>query len=156
MKRVTVKGELDRLTDQEGALWGGFLRSHAILTRTLDTQLRAAHGLSLSSYEVLLKVAWAPDARIRMSDLAERCLLTPGGVTRIVHILVNDGLVARHVPPHNKRVVLVEITDKGFALLQAAQRTHLAGVRTHFLRHFDDTEAPLMARVWGAIQLEGD
>jgi DNA-binding MarR family transcriptional regulator len=156
MKRVTVKGELDRLTEQEGALWGGFLRSHALLTRTLDTQLRTAHGLSLSSYEVLLKVAWAPESRIRMSDLAERCLLTPGGVTRIVHVLVDDGLVTRQVPPQNRRVVLVEITDKGFALLQAAQRTHLAGVRTHFLRHFDDMEAAMVARAWKAIQLQGD
>ena len=73
-----------------------------------------------------------------------------------MHVLVDDGLVTRQVPPQNRRVVLVEITDKGFALLQAAQRTHLAGVRTHFLRHFDDLEAAMVARAWKAIQLQGD
>ena len=152
MKRVTVKGELDKLTESEGRLWGGFLRTHAAVTRRLDAELREAHGLSLSAYEALLKVAWGPEEGIRMSDLAEQCLMTPGGVTRLVQTLVQDHYVDRHVPELNRRVVLVQVTDHGFSVLQAAQRTHLAGVRALFLSHFDPPLSEDLPVAWAAIQ----
>lgn len=152
MKRVTVKGELDAFTESEGLVWGGFLRTHATVTRRLDAQLRESHGLSLSAYEALLKVAWAPEEGIRMSDLAEQCLMTPGGVTRLVQTLVQDGFVERHVPEANRRLVLVQITDQGFSELQAAQRTHLAGVRELFLSHVDEPLATELPQLWAAIQ----
>jgi DNA-binding MarR family transcriptional regulator len=151
MTRRTVKGELEKFTEREGDVWGGFVRTHAAVTRALDADLRQRHGLSLSSYEALLKLAWAPEARLRMSELAEQCLLTPGGVTRLVDRLIRDGLVERHVPAENRRVVLVEITDKGFSLLQAAQQTHLAGVRELFMRHVDDAAAEALAATWAKI-----
>jgi len=56
------------------------------------------------------------------------------------------------VPPENRRLVLVEITDAGFALLQRAQRTHLAGVRQLFLRHVDDEAAEAMAATWTKVR----
>lgn len=152
MKRVTVKGELDKLTENEGRLWGGFLRTHAAVTRRLDAELREAHGLSLSGYEALLKIAWAAEEGIRMSDLAEQCLMTPGGVTRLVQTLAQDRYVERHVPEINRRLVLVQITDRGFSVLQAAQRTHLAGVRTMFLSHFDEPLSQELSSTWAAIQ----
>ena len=143
---------MEAFTEREGLLWGGFLRTHATVTRRLDAQLRESHGLSLSAYEALLKVAWAPEEGIRMSDLAEECLMTPGGVTRLVQTLVQDGFVQRHVPETNRRLVLVQITDHGFGQLQAAQRTHLAGVRALFLSHFDEPLSKKLPRTWAAIQ----
>jgi hypothetical protein len=47
-------------------------------------------------------------------------------------------------------VVLVRITDPGFAVLQAAQHTHLDGVRALFLAHVDERDAEALARVWAA------
>ena len=152
MKRATVKGELDKLTENEGRLWGGFLRTHAAVTRRLDAELREAHGLSLSGYEALLKIAWAAEEGIRMSDLAGQCLMTPGGITRLVQTLVEAGFVERHVPEMNRRLVLVQITDHGFSALQAAQRTHLAGVRALFLSHVDEPLATELPQLWAAIQ----
>jgi len=122
------------------------------VTRRLDAELREAHGLSLSGYEALLKIAWAAEEGIRMSDLAEQCLMTPGGVTRLVQTLAQDRYVERHVPEINRRLVLVQITDRGFSVLQAAQRTHLAGVRTMFLSHFDEPLSQELSSTWAAIQ----
>ena len=39
----------------------------------------------------------APEVGIRMSDLAEQCLMTPGEVTRLVQTLVQDRYIERHV-----------------------------------------------------------
>ena len=49
------------------------LRVHADLTQALDAELTRRHGLSLSSYEVLLFLADAPAGRMRMSQLADWC-----------------------------------------------------------------------------------
>ena len=71
------------------------LRAHAELTRALDAQLAREHELPLSSYEVLLFLADAPDGRMRMSDLAESVLLSRSGLTRLVDRLEHEGLLKR-------------------------------------------------------------
>ena len=67
---VPVNAPAGALTDEEAAAWVGFLRSHATLVRELDASLTEAHGLPLSSYEVLLRLSREPEGRQRMSDLA--------------------------------------------------------------------------------------
>jgi DNA-binding MarR family transcriptional regulator len=110
-------------------------------------------GAVLLSYrQVLLKLAWAPDRRLRMTQLAAQCLLTPGGVTRVVGLLVDAGLVRRSTPADNRRVVMAELTDPGFAVLEQAQHTHLAGVRALFLGHLDTTTTATLAAAWQRIQ----
>ena len=156
MTRRTVKGELASFSQREGEAWGGMLAVHAAVTRELDTELRRKHGLSLSAYEALLKLAWAPEGEMRMTELAHRCLLTPGGVTRIVAILVDDGLVERRIPPDNRRVVLAAITDEGFARLQQAQRMHLAGVRRLFFDHLDDSAVDGLIEAWRRVRPPAD
>ena len=82
-----------RLDETELGAWRGFLRAHAALVRDLDAELQSAHGLSLSSYEVLLLLAGARQRRLRMSELAKATLITLGGVTRLVDRLEREGLV---------------------------------------------------------------
>ena len=69
-----------RLSDRELAAFGGLLRAHAALTRELDADLEAAHGLPLTSFEVLMHVADTDDQKMRMSDLADRVLLSRSGL----------------------------------------------------------------------------
>ena len=45
------------LNDEQMDAWHGFLRTHAALVRELDVEMHAAHGLSLTQYEVLLLLA---------------------------------------------------------------------------------------------------
>src|SRR6266545_1895307 len=53
-----------QLDERELRAWRGMLRAHAALTKALDADLDSAHGLPLSSYEVLLYLNDAPDARL--------------------------------------------------------------------------------------------
>src|SRR5689334_24114546 len=46
--------DAEPLDDRELRAWRGMLRVHATLTKALDAELEAAHGLPLTSYEVLL------------------------------------------------------------------------------------------------------
>jgi DNA-binding MarR family transcriptional regulator len=134
------------------AAWRGFLRVHSALTKQLDAELMTAHGLSLSSYEVLLFLADSPEGRVRMSDLADSVLLSRSGLTRLVDRLERDGLVTRESCPADLRGFNALITDEGRKLFAAARRTHLAGVRERFLDRFSDEELLSFAAFWERVQ----
>lgn len=139
------------LTDREFDAWGGFLRTHAMLVRELDAELAQAHGLPLSSYEVLLKLVNADDGRLRMSDLADAVWLSRSGVTRLVDRLERDGLVERRACPSDARGAFAVITDLGRQRFAEAQATHLAGVRARFLCHFDEEDQQALSGFWARL-----
>ena len=75
---VSPKTRTDQLLDERQLrAWRGMLRAHAALTKALDAELDTAHGLPLSSYEVLMYLADADGGRMRMRDLASSVILSP-------------------------------------------------------------------------------
>ncbi|MET0973647.1 MAG: MarR family transcriptional regulator [Thermoleophilaceae bacterium] len=124
------------------------LRAHAELTRALDAQLAREHKLPLSSYEVLLFLADAPEGRMRMSDLAESVLLSRSGLTRLVDRLEREGLLKRERCESDARGLFAEITPAGRELFDAARRTHLDGVRALFLDRYSRDELRTLGGLW--------
>lgn len=125
------------LNETELRAWQALLHTHHQVTRKLDAELRAEHGLSMLAYDVLLRLARSPDRRLRMTELAERVLMSPSGLTRVVDRLVADGVVRRGRSQDDARVMLVQLTDQGRQLLRRAARTHLRGIREHFTGRLD-------------------
>jgi DNA-binding MarR family transcriptional regulator len=120
------------LSDTEMRAWQALLHAHHDVVAQLDAELRAGHGLSFSDYDVLLRLARAPDRRLRMTDLARRTMLSPSGLTRAVDRLAASGLVRRIRSDGDGRVLLAELTDAGRQALRRAAATHLRGIRRHF------------------------
>lgn len=141
-----------RLDPNALAAWRGFLRVHSALTKELDAELMAEHGLSLSSYEVLLHLADSPEGHVRMSDLADSVLLSRSGLTRLVDRLEHDGLVRRESCPSDLRGFNALITDAGRDLFATARRTHLSGVRERFVDRFTDEELLALAGLWERVR----
>src|SRR4051794_23295129 len=81
---TAAEGDGRQLDDRERRAWRGMLRAHATLTKALDAELEAEHGLPLSSYEVLLHLDDAEGQRMRMSDPATTVILSRSGLTRLV------------------------------------------------------------------------
>ena len=121
---------------------------HSSLTKALDAELMREHGLSLSSYEVLLFLNDAPDGQLRMSDLADGVLLSRSGLTRLVDRMERDGLLRRERCADDARGFNAAITDEGRAMFRVARRTHLDGVRERFLAHLSPQELRDLAERW--------
>jgi DNA-binding MarR family transcriptional regulator len=136
------------LNDEELAAWRGLFRSHARLTRALDVDLVSAHGLPLTSYEVLLYLANSPDGRLRMSELADSVLLSRSGLTRLVDRLERQGLLRRESCASDRRGAYAAITERGRALFDRARVTHLEGVRRRFLDHLTEEDLRFLADIW--------
>ena len=148
---ATLPNTTDHLTDLERAAWGGYLRSHAAMVRQLDATLIEAHGLPLSSFEVLARLAQQDEGKQRMSDLAQSVWLSRSGVTRLVDRLERDGLVERRACDSDARGAFAVITDAGRARLETARRTHVSDVRERFLSRFDADEQAQLAAFWDRL-----
>jgi len=134
------------LSEPELAAWRGLLRAHATLVRTLDAELERAHGLPLSSFEVLRALEAAPARRLRMCEVASTALLSRSGITRLVDRLERDGLVVREGCEADARGAFAVLTDAGAARLLAARATHIEGIRRHFASHFTVAELEALGR----------
>lgn len=145
----------DLLTPLELQAWRGMLRAHAALVRVLDADLRASHGLSLTSYEALMLLGTSPRKRMRISELSSATLLSVSGMSRMVDRLVREGLVVRESCEDDGRGAEVALTASGRGRLRAARAGHLAGVRREFLSRFGDDELAAMAGFWSRVDPEG-
>ena len=142
------------LTERELGAWRGLLETHSRIVARLDSELEREHGLSLSSYEVLMYLADAEDERMRMCDLASSILLSRSGLTRLVDRLAREGLIERVACHDDARGQFAKLTPSGREKLAAARVTHLAGVRALFLNRFTPEELDLLGNAWDRV-IEG-
>jgi DNA-binding MarR family transcriptional regulator len=121
------------LTASQQRNWRAFLGGTTVLMDRLDRDLRSGHGLSLSEYEILVRLSEAPRRTIRMAELANLVALSRSRATHTVSRLETKGIVRREPCDEDGRGVQAVLTDAGLKLLQAAARTHVQGVREHFV-----------------------
>jgi DNA-binding MarR family transcriptional regulator len=134
--------------------WVHLLRAHSAITRQFNGELVHAHGLTLNDYEVLLHLAQAPDRQLRRVDLAERVLLTPSGITRLLEGLERAGYVTRRQCECDGRVTYAVLTDAGRERLERASCSHHGAIGAAFEERYSGTEletlAALLSRLPGA------
>ena len=126
-----MKATAERLTERELGVWRAFLRAHSQISRKLEAELVAEHDLPLGSYDVLLQLAESEGRRLRMTELADRVLLSRSGLTRLVDRLERDGLVERVACANDARGTHAVLTEAGLGRLRGAAPTHLRGIAEH-------------------------
>jgi hypothetical protein len=90
--------------------WDALLRAHATLLRQLEIDLENKTGLGLADFDVLAQLAIGGGS-LRMTELADRALISRSGMTRRVARLVQEGLVGRAHADTDGRGVVVQLTD---------------------------------------------
>ncbi|HEX9340698.1 MAG TPA: MarR family winged helix-turn-helix transcriptional regulator [Thermoplasmata archaeon] len=150
--------EWGKLSVAERAAWINLLRVHRSVTDRLNSVLARNHGLTLAEWDALVHLAGAKEG-IRMGDLAERILLSPSGMTRMIDRLEAKGLVERRTGKTDAREALVGVTGGGLNLLAEAAPTHNRALETHFLRVLTPAEvrrlAALLTKVADSIESAG-
>jgi DNA-binding MarR family transcriptional regulator len=139
------------LSRDEFALWSGFLQTHAALARELDADLRGAHGLPLTDFEILLWLANRPCEGMRMAALADTVLLSPSGLSRAVERLETRGLVQRIPCTEDRRGAYAALTGSGRDLVRTAGATHAAGVRRRFFDRLTSEETRWLTAIWDRL-----
>lgn len=128
-------------------LFGLLLEAHARLTHVLDAELRDGDGISLQTFEVLLRLARSEGGHLTMSELAAALALTTGGVTRLADRLEADGLVQRVACPGDRRVVRLSLTSQGQDVLATAVVHHVESLERHVAGRIAPADRSVVERV---------
>src|SRR3954451_18395113 len=119
------------LDPEEQKAWRAWLYSTLLLQDRLARELTHETGISHAYYEILVALSETPQAPMRMSWLADRCLSSRSRLSHAVSRLEERGWVRRQVCESDGRGQLAVLTDDGFAALEAAAPVHVTGVRVH-------------------------
>ena len=135
-------------SDTHADAWIGLLETHKRLTRGLEAELEAEHGLTLSALEALGRLAAAPGRSLRLSALASACGLSLSRISRIMDSLQVRGLVERRAVACDARAVEGHLTDEGMKLVRCAQKAHFESVQRSFFEQLSPEEISTLAEVF--------
>lgn len=140
------------LNNIEMRAWVAFLDTSNLVSRRVDEQLREAGGLTQVQYELLTRLAEAPERQLRMAELADLLVSSRSGLTYQVMQLEKSGLVRRERSPEDERGVLAILTDRGQAVLEAAAPGHVRVVRENLIDLLDEDQLLVLADTLGAVR----
>jgi DNA-binding MarR family transcriptional regulator len=136
------------LTDKDAA--DRLARSIGRLTRQLRHEVEATTNLGPRSLAALGSIrAHGP---LTLGQLARLEHVTAPTMTRVVERLETDGHVVREPNPNDRRVVLLSITRRGRATLDAARRARSAWL-ARLLGHLDADQRHRVVDALEALEL---
>ena len=128
----------------EQKAWRAWLYSGQLVMDRLDRELTHQTGISHAYYEILVALSETPGRKMRMSELADRCLSSRSRLSHAVSRLEERGWVGRELCPDDGRGQLAVLTDNGFAALEAAAPIHVESVRTHLFDQLSPEQVAAM------------
>ena len=133
------------LTQAEREAWLAYLNAAGLLERHLGRQLERDSGLSHLQYEILVRLAAAPDSELRMTELAADLVNSKSKLTYQVDQLEKAGLVRRRTCSQDLRAVYARLTDLGHERLEQAAPGHVETVREFFIDAFTPDQLAAVA-----------
>lgn len=124
--------------------WRLFFESGLALNDVLESELERDAGIPMPWYDVLVQLEETPEG-IPMNTLASRILYSKSGFTRVIDRMEEAGLVVRVRPPHDRRTILVVLTNDGTKMIEHARRYHRDSLDRHFSRHLSEDEIEALA-----------
>jgi DNA-binding MarR family transcriptional regulator len=131
--------------------WRAYVDGSIRLNEIMDRDLKTRHGLSVSEYEILVRLSEAPEWRLRMAELAEHASQSRSRLSHTCSRLESKGLVQRNNCPNDKRGVFAQLTGEGYATLERAARDHVETVRNFFVDVIDPADLAAIGRAFTRV-----
>ncbi|GAB2881930.1 MarR family winged helix-turn-helix transcriptional regulator [Nocardioides pacificus] len=139
------------LTADQQRSWRALIIGNTLLMDRLDEDLRRTFNLSLTEYEILVRLSERPGRQLRMAQLADALRHSRSRVTHTVARMEDAGLVKRSQSADDGRGIVATMTDKGYALLTEAAPVHVRGVRENLVDLADEQDFAALGRVMDAV-----
>jgi DNA-binding MarR family transcriptional regulator len=138
------------LDEDEQRSWRALVLGTTLLFDRLDDDLRRQANLSLTEYEILVRLS-ERDGHMRMAQLADALAHSRSRVTHTIRRMEDAGLVMRSTSPEDGRGVIASLTGKGLQLLENLAPLHVEGVRDHLVDLASDEDFAALGRVMNAV-----
>lgn len=131
--------------------WRDLLFVHARLVRQMDEALAARGLLAMEVYDVLLTLKRSPGQRLRLSDLAERVVLSRSGLTRLVDRIESAGYLRRAPVPEDRRGSYAVLLPAGDEAMRRTWEAYEGLILDHFGRHLSGEEAKRLHEIFSRM-----
>ncbi|ACP35250.1 regulatory protein MarR [Sulfolobus islandicus L.S.2.15] len=121
------------------------------LTRRINKETdKALEQIGLSYFEFKVMCALEEEGKVPMSRIAEKYMLTKAGLTSIIDRLEEKELVRRVRSESDRRVIYVELTEKGREKLMESRKIFL-NVLSSFLSKLSEDEIKELERIFSKL-----
>ncbi|HEY9700037.1 MAG TPA: MarR family transcriptional regulator [Trichocoleus sp.] len=141
---MKTKPQLDQLRN---SLWRLFLTAHTRLLDRIEQKLDQADLPPLEWYDVLFSLKEAPNHQLRLSELAQKVLLSRSNLTRLIDRLERAQLLCRQSCPSDRRGTYAVLTPAGLAMQEQMWAVYSEGIVEYFAAHVDESEAKTFQQV---------
>ncbi|MCD0452544.1 MarR family transcriptional regulator [Actinocorallia sp. API 0066] len=131
--------------------WRSYLDGSSRLWEVMDRDLKAAHGLAMPEYEILVRLSEAPGRTLRMAELAEMAYHSRSRLSHTCSRLEAKGLVERRRCSEDKRGINAFLTEQGMDVLREAAKDHVTTVRAYFVDLLTPEELEVVGRAFAKI-----
>ena len=148
---TTASREPRWLDEAQQRSWRALVIGTTLLMDRLDDDLRRSFNISLTEYEILVRLSERPGRNMRMAHLADALAHSRSRVTHTVDRMEKAGYVVRGTTPEDGRGIVATMTDKGLELLEAAAPLHVEGVRSYLVDVAEPDDFVALGRAMDAV-----
>ncbi|MBD1808437.1 MarR family transcriptional regulator [Microcoleus sp. FACHB-SPT15] len=127
-----------------------FLDTTADVYEALDAHF-ARYGLSMGKFTLLMQLLQAPEQGLTPSDFAERAGVTRATITGLLDGLEREGWLRRQPYPSDRRMLSVQLTDKGQQLLSQMLPDHFCRT-TGLMANLTTTEKKTLIKLLAKVR----
>jgi len=139
------------LTPAEESAWRKYIVASRRLLEALDDDL-SRNGLSLSDYEILVHLSDAQGRRLRMSDLADKTILSRSRLSHRIKYMEGKGWVERQKCATDKRGTWAVMTTKGWNSIVKAAPDHVESIRKRFIDQISKADQANIATAFEKVE----
>ena len=139
------------LSRDQQRYWRDFITAHTLLHDRLSRELQDSFDLTIGDYEIMVRLSESPDHRMRMSELADACMVSRSRLSHQIDRMSKAGYISRVQCPADRRGQFAKLTKSGMATLVAAAPMHVNGVRNHLLDVLTDGEFTALGKTLGKV-----
>jgi DNA-binding MarR family transcriptional regulator len=151
-----VKAKARTATHDQIRTWINLHQTARVIQAKIDERLRAKTDLTWPEFELLMRLQASSTRSLQMSEIAAQLVGSPSGTTRIADRLEKDGLIARETPRENRRIVRVQLTDRGRTVLAEADEAFRVILQESFGDHLtDDAVSDLRGSLRNLLEKNG-
>ena len=121
------------ISDEEFRAYAALIASSTLLQRAVERNLREQADLTQVQFEILMNLANAGPAGIRMAQLADALIVSRSGLSYQVAQLESRGWITRERSADDERGVVARITPAGERIRRRVFAGHVDVVRRAFL-----------------------
>ena len=139
------------LETSKGSVWALFLTTHAVLVETIERRFAEADLPPFGWYDVMWGLERAPNQKLRMSELADKVVLSRSNLTRLVDRLEDAGLVKRERSEEDRRGAFAVLTDDGKAMRRRMWPVYAKAIKELFEERVSDAQAQVIGTALRSI-----